>query len=103
MARRFDSIANLVESTPEGRKYLRNVIYPEIGLSDEDIYVIATGGDRYDKLSLQFYNTIDYWWIIAVANTDTLDSLAISPGAQIRIPADPLYWHSVFENINGIV
>ena len=52
----------------EGKNYYRNIKYPEIPLSSEDIYVLTTVGDRLDSLAYQFYNDIRLWWIIAVAN-----------------------------------
>lgn len=102
MARRFDS-QKLVEISEEGKRYLRNVIYPEIPVLDEDIYIMAVTGDRYDSLALEFYNNVDYWWIIAISNTDSMDSLVISPGTQIRIPAYPEKYHVEFEKLNSIV
>lgn len=99
MADRFSSSKLIVENS-EGIQYLRNVIYPMLPPSDEDTYVISTGGDRYDKLSLQFYKTVDYWWVIASANTDSMDSLVITPGVQLRIPHNPVEWQEAFEKLN---
>lgn len=72
--------------------------YPEIPLSDEDIYVYATQGDRFDVLANQYYGDQSLWWIISIANTATAgtslpsdlpqDSLVIPEGMQIRIPAN---------------
>lgn len=102
MSGRFES-SRLVEISPTGKKYLRNVIYPEIPLSADDIYVITTGGDRYDTLALQFYSNVDYWWIIAIANNETVDSLVVSPGTQLRIPAYPEDVQTLFQKINNII
>jgi hypothetical protein len=74
--------------TEEGVRYRRNPIYPDIPEHEEDLYVITTGGDRYDTLANQFYNDPTLWWIIASANNYNKDSLAITPGVQLRIPAD---------------
>jgi hypothetical protein len=63
------------------------VKYPEIPYSDTDIYVYTTIGDRLDKLSQQYYNSTEYYWVIASANPDVgLNSLYIPEGTQIRIP-----------------
>jgi hypothetical protein len=43
--------------------------YPEVPLSDEDIYVYATQGDRFDVLAQQYYGDQSLWWIISIANT----------------------------------
>lgn len=101
MPYRFNN-QNLLEYTSEGKRYLRNLIYPEIQPSADDIYVITTGGDRYDKLALQFYNNVDYWWVIAVANTDVVDSLVVTPGVQLRIPATPEKFQEALEKLNEL-
>ena len=101
MAKRFSSL-NLVERTPEGRRYIRNVIYPNLEPEEDDIYVITTIGDRYDKLAAQFYQNVDYWWVIAAANREiaSTDSLCLRPGLRIRIPADVAKWQEAFEKLN---
>lgn len=42
-------------------KYYRDTKYPSIPLSTNDIYVITTDGDRYDKLALQYYSDPTLW------------------------------------------
>ena len=73
--------------TDEGTVYINNPIYPEIPLSEDDIYVVTTAGDRYDTLSQQFYGDPSLWWIIASANTSTRSALNVEKGVQLRIPA----------------
>lgn len=99
MLKRFSS-SKLVEQTPEGKKYLRNVIYPFLEPEEDDLYVIAVSGDRYDKLAADFYRNVDLWWIIASANTAATDSLCIRPGTQIRIPTNTAAWQEAFDNLN---
>jgi len=67
----------------------RTVKYPEVPVTDNDIYVITTVGDRLDLLAADYYGDVTLYWIISAAN-DNLpqDSLSITPGTQIRIPAD---------------
>lgn len=90
-----------ISSTPTGKKYYTNAIYPEAELSDDDIYVIAVDGDRYDKLALQFYHNADYWWIIAANNrTSEASSITITPGLQIRIPANPERYITLYDQLN---
>lgn len=61
--------------------------YPEIPLSENDIYVYTTQGDRYDVLALNYYGDSSLWWIIASANPNIgLSTLVIPEGVQIRIP-----------------
>lgn len=76
----------------------QTVRYPEVPLSDNDIYVYATQGDRFDVLANQYYGDQSLWWIISIANTAVAgtslpsdlpqDSLIILEGKQIRIPAN---------------
>jgi len=86
--------------------------YPEIPLSNDDIYVYTTAGDRYDTLSNQYYKDSSLWWIISIANTAVAgtslpsdfpqDSLLIPEGSQIRIPANYAGVISLFNSFNSI-
>lgn len=84
-----------------GIKYLKNAIYPDIPVSEDDVYIKTTGGDRYDTLALQFYNDSSLWWIIASANTSERASLVVKPGVQLRIPADKQAAIQLFNNTNA--
>lgn len=95
---RFNNLPQHI--SPEGKRYYQNIIYPEIPLDENDIYVIATGGDRFDKLAFQFYSKSEYWWIIAAANPEYSEGLSLKPGVQIRIPAKPEKYIKNFEAIN---
>lgn len=86
MPKRYKDIEIL--KTEGGRRYLKTVIYPEIPLSADDIYVITAGGDRYDTIALDYYQDASLWWVIAFANSTNRFSLVIEPGTQLRIPAD---------------
>ena len=66
--------------------YYLNPIYPNIPESEQDIYLITTINDRYDKLALQFYKDASLWWLIAFVNNANKDSLILETGKQIRIP-----------------
>lgn len=98
MGRRFRKIPSF--TTPRGTVYKRNVIYPEIPLNENDIYVISQFGDRYDTLALEFYKDPELWWIISSANIFQKGSLIITPGVQLRIPADKALAIQAFEEIN---
>jgi hypothetical protein len=76
--------------------------YPEIPLSIEDLYIITTDGDRLDLLANQFYQDVDMWWIIAIANPNTVkrDSFNLKPGLEIRIPLDTQGIMQNFESLN---
>lgn len=49
-------------------------------------YIIKEG-ERLDTLSLRFYNTSSYWWILAAASGIGWP-LQISPGTIIAIPSN---------------
>ena len=78
-----------------GDLYYRTVFYPEIEPSETDIYVETVWGDRLDLLANQFYNDVSLYWIISLANPNTVGfgQLTISEGTQLRIPI----------NISGII
>lgn len=75
---------------PDNVSYYRDNKYPEIPLSVNDIYIIASEGDRFDMLANQYYGDSSLWWIISIANTDVAqNSLYIPLETQIRIPYNP--------------
>jgi hypothetical protein len=100
MANRYSNIRTT--KSEDGKIIRRTVVYPEIPLSEEDIYVITTFGDRYDLLAKNFYGDSKFWWIIASANNATSDSLFLEPGVQIRIPTDRVNIVNQFEQHNLI-
>jgi hypothetical protein len=100
MGRRFRKIQT--NKTIRGTVYKRNVIYPEIPLNENDTYVITQYGDRYDTLSLEFYQDPELWWIISSANNYQKGSLNVTPGVQLRIPADKTLAIQLFEEVNQI-
>jgi phage tail protein X len=85
--------------------------YPEIPLSDEDIYVYTSQGDRFDILANQYYGDQSLWWIISIANTSIAgtslpsdlnqSSLVIPEGMQIRIPANYAAVLNSFKQLNS--
>ena len=79
----------------DNKNYYRNLKYPEIPLSINDLYITTTVGDRLDSLAYEFMNDVDLWWIITTANPDVIrrDSFNLKPGIEIRIP----------NNIQGII
>lgn len=86
--------------TDLGRRYIKNPIYPDIPVTEDDIYIISSVGDRYDTLALQFYKDSSLWWIIAMANTNERASLVVTPGTQLRIPADKAQVLELYNEIN---
>lgn len=86
--------------------------YPEVPLSDQDVYVYTTQGDRFDILASQYYSDQSLWWVISIANTAVAgtslpsdlpqDSLVIPEGIQIRIPANYPNVLNNFKIINNL-
>ena len=99
MGRRFRKIETFINK--DNIAYKKNVIYPEIPLDENDIYVISQYGDRYDTLAQEFYKDSELWWIISSANNYQKGSLVVTPGVQLRIPADKSVAISLFEEVNN--
>ena len=98
MADRY--LSNIKLKSEEGRRYRINSIYPTIPATANDVYIITTGGDRYDTLALQFYKDSTLWWIIAASNNHQKASLNPTPGEQLRVPADKGLALKLYEDIN---
>jgi hypothetical protein len=94
---------NIPKTKIEGKEVYVTSRYPEVPLSENDIYVYTSIGDRFDTLAQQFYKDSSLWWIISIANTDKLNqgSLIIPEGIQIRIPHNPQGVISAFNLINS--
>ena len=83
------------------RPYYKGKYYPNIPLSENDVYVITTVGDRLDSLANSYYNDNTLWWVIAMANNNvTKGALYPEPGTQLRIPTDLNYVLNLFEQFN---
>lgn len=90
MSNRYNTILKTQQNVP----YYKGKFYPNIPLSETDIYVITTIGDRLDYLAYTYYRDSELYWIITAANNNvTKGSLFPVPGTQLRIP----------QNINPIL
>lgn len=85
MANRYQ---NIPQEKIKGKVVYKTSRYPEVPLSENDIYVYTTQGDRFDILANIYYGDSSLWWVISIANTDinNQSSLNIPIGSQIRIP-----------------
>lgn len=71
------------------KRYLTLSKYPEIPLSEEDLYMYTNEGDRLDILANNYYKDSKLWWVLSVANPNLpKDSYFIPPGTQLRVPQD---------------
>lgn len=100
MANRLYSITQ--NRATNGKRVYKNIEYPSIPMSPDDIYIISKSTDRLDLLANDYYNDSGLWWIISRANPNKVsrDSFFIRPGLQIRIPRDVEAIYNAFENLN---
>jgi hypothetical protein len=100
----MDRYSNIeILSSLTGKKYFKNIIYPEIPLSENDIYLITDIGDRLDIISRDYYKDESLYWILLSANpTLNQSSLFPEPGVQLRVPTDVDEIIKNFIKINGL-
>jgi hypothetical protein len=100
----MDRYSNIeILSSKLGKKYYKNIIYPEIPLSEDDIYLIIDIGDRLDIISKDYYKDDTLYWILLSANpTVDQSSLFPEPGTQLRVPMNLDSILSNFKKINGL-
>jgi hypothetical protein len=83
------------------RPYFKGKFYPDIPLSESDVYVVTTVGDRLDSLAFSYYRDSTLWWIISVANNNiTKGTLYPVPGTQLRIPIEVTGIINLYNQIN---
>ena len=98
---RYDN--NIILKTPDGKPYYKGKVYPSIPLSESDVYVITTIGDRLDYMAYSYYRDSELYWIISVANNNiTKGSLFPVPGTQMRIPTDLNNVLNLFNKFNKV-
>tara|TARA_Y100000114_G_scaffold118777_1_gene113369 strand:+ start:333 stop:641 length:309 start_codon:yes stop_codon:yes gene_type:complete len=92
----------LRKSTPEGKKYFNNILYPNIEISSDDLYIITREGDRLDNLALEMYKDKSLWWVILKANPNKVrrDSYYVQPGIELRLPSNIDSIKTRFRNLN---
>lgn len=99
MSTRYDDKTILF--TTQNKPYYKGKMYPNIPLSEEDIYVITTIGDRLDSLAYSYYRDVNLWWVISAANNNvTKGSIFPIPGTQLRIPMDINTVLELFDEFN---
>ena len=96
---RYQSISTITNS--QGIKFYKNLKYPEVPLSVNDIYVISVDGDRFDTLDNDYYGDSSLWWVISIANPELpQNSLYLPLESQIRIPINPSQVVSSYISLN---
>ena len=98
---RYDN--KTILKTPDDKPYYKSKIYPTIPLSENDVYVITTIGDRLDYMAYTYYRDSELYWIISIANNNvTKGSLFPIPGTQMRIPSNVSSIVSLFNKFNEV-
>ena len=91
----------IILKTSQNKPYWKTKAYPNIPMSEFDVYVITTVGDRLDLLAYQFYRDSTLWWVISMANNNVTKGLMHpEPGTQLRIPTDLNAVLALFNNFN---
>jgi len=89
--------------TQQGIPYEKGKFYPNIPLSESDVYIITTVGDRLDYLAYTYYNDSEMWWVIAAANNNATNGFLFPvPGTQLRIPTDLGMVLNLFNKFNQV-
>tara|TARA_R100000541_G_scaffold58078_1_gene68877 strand:+ start:381 stop:683 length:303 start_codon:yes stop_codon:yes gene_type:complete len=98
---RYTSIPT--NTTPQGKRYKRQVKYPDIPLSFDDVYVYTDYGDRFDIMAQNYYGDSNLWWVISIANPQ-LEQGSIYPpnGIQLRVPGNIGSVLLSYEKLNAI-
>jgi len=87
---------------PKVIRYRSSTRYPDIPLTENDVFLYTIRGDRLDNLAYQFYNDPTLWWVLSVANPDLPnDSLYPTLGFQLRIPINIAQILNDFEQLNN--
>jgi hypothetical protein len=96
---RYQNISTTTNS--QGVKLYKNLKYPEVSPSVDDIYVISVDGDRFDILANEYYGDPSLWWVISIANPELpQNSLYLPLESQIRIPTNPSQIVSSYISLN---
>lgn len=83
-----------------GIRVYQTTYYPEIKISDSDVFIMPKEGQRLDNLAYKYYGDTTLWWIIAKANG--IKGVAVPPiDEPIRIPGNITNIIENFNDLNG--
>jgi len=85
----------------DGKNVFKTTYYPDIPVSDDDIYIVSNETDYLDTLAYKYYKDPTLWFIIALANNIGKGRMSIEPGIQLRIPTDIAPILSEFDKLNS--
>lgn len=83
--KRYNNTTQKVDKS--GIRVYQTTYYPEIKISDNDVFILPKEGERLDSLAYKYYGDVSLWWIIAKAN-GLRGKPALSAGEVLRIPAN---------------
>jgi hypothetical protein len=92
----------IIKENQNTRRYIKAPKYPQIPFSDLDVYIETVYGDRLDIIAFDYYKSVDYYWVLIVANNLPGDSIFVKPGTQLRIPSDLEEVLANYESLNGV-
>ncbi len=98
---RYENIPT-IKAKDSGIFHHMNVTYPEIPFDEEDLYIMTTSWERLDNLADRFYGSVYDYWIISLANPQTIDfgSMYVPSGIQLRIPTNINEIKSEYSRLN---
>lgn len=86
----------------DGKTIYGPTYYPEIGLNEDDTYIITSYNDRLDLIAYDFWGDESLWWAVAMANDLPCDSFFPPIGVQLRIPKDSTAIINTFQKENEL-
>ena len=96
--KRYNNTTQKVDKS--GIRVYQTTYYPEIKISDNDVFILPKEGERLDSLAYKYYGDVSLWWIIAKANG--LKGVAVPPlDEPIRIPGNITNIIEKFNDLNG--
>lgn len=75
---------NRLMKNKDGKLHYNTTNYVKVPVRNDDMYFIATEGDRCDNLAQRFYGTPQLWWYVAHVND--LKTMNVPVGTKLRIP-----------------
>jgi hypothetical protein len=99
---RYDD-QNVSLDSKNKRRFYQALLDFTIEKSIDDLYIIASYGERLDSLAWKYYGDVQYWWIIAAANPELRrDSMFLDPGVQVRVPTNYIDIEQQYQEFNNL-
>ena len=106
MPSRYQTISTTKNNTgvtsTSGKTMYVPTYYPNIEAHEDDTYILTGVTDRLDNIAFDFYGDATLWWVIAMVNNLTGDSVYPPTAVYLRIPKDLAGVLSKFDQSNNI-